>query len=813
MHALARELRLTLRRLIRDPALAGIAVIAFALGIGLTASMYSIAYAVLFRGLPVSDPDALFFLTQTNQETGGYSRMSPFLDYLDLREQQTSFDDLGAYSTFDRNLADDTDRPERIPAAYVTPNLFSTLGIAPALGRGLEDAEIGPGHPVVLISDALWRNRYAADPSTLGRTIRADGDPYTIVGVMPPRFDFPAQQELWFPFPWDRGSLKRAEGQVSVVGRLRHGVAKSAAESEMTSIVTALAREFADTNQPASVHAEPLSNMFVGDEERTILGAMIVSSFFVLLIACANVANLLMARATGRSRQFAIATALGASRRRLLSGLLLEAAILAVTGGVVGVVLGNVFVSWFARAIALMGAPMWLAFKMDLPILLFTLGISAVAALMAGLMPAWRASAVSVHEVLQDESRGASSLRTGRWSQAMVVTGITLAFPLLVGAGLMIRSVAESSSGRAFATDGILAVRLQLPGRLYQDGDARQAFWDELLEWADRAPGVTEATYASALPGAGTSTQRVGIEGGVYLRDVDRPSVRVAGVRPGFFALLGVQPTAGRVVEPSDLDGPPVAVINRPFADRYFPDIDPLGRHVATQELFGPVNRTVVGVVPDLLMGGDSQRIPEGLYVPAVPGTMGGGYLLVKAQGDPLSLAPGLRAQIARIDPDQPVSKLATLDDFILETFWLIKVLGSIFTAFGLSALFLAAVGLYGVMANSVTQRTREMGVRRALGAEGHHILALVLAAGLRQVVLGMALGGGAGAPGVPIHGGGAIPRAAPGPSHLRNRLSGAPERRAGGDPGVGRPRHPHGSGGGATPGVTGLFPTPIGPA
>ena len=715
MHALSRELRLTLRRLIRDPALAGIAVIAFALGIGLTASMYSIAYSVLFRGLPVRDSGALAFLTLTYQETGGYARMSPFLDYMDWRERQTGFTDLGAYVTFSGNLADDTDRPERVRAAYVTPNLFPTLGIAPALGRGLEDREMGPGHPVVLISDALWRNRYAADPGILGRTIRTDGESYTIVGVMPMGFDFPEQQELWFPFPWDRGSLTRAHGQVWVVGRLRQGVETSAAESEMTSIVADLARAYADTNRPASVRAEPLSNMFMGDEERTILGAMMASGFFVLLIACANVANLLLARATGRSRQFAIATALGASRGRLLGGLLLEAGILAVAGGVVGVVLGNMFLSWFARAIAVVGAPMWLAFKMDLPILAFTLGVSAVAALTAGLMPAWRVSAVSVHEVLQDESRGASSLRTGRWSQAMVVTAITLAFPLLVGAGLMVRSVAESNTDDAFSTDGILAARLQLPGHIYQDGDARQAFWDQLLEWTEGAPGVTGATFANALPGVG----------------------------PEFFDLLGVRSTAGRVVEPADRDGPPVAVINRPFADRYFPDVDPLGRQVTTQELFGPVDRTVVGVVPDLLMGGDSQRIPEGLYVPAVPGTMGGGYLLMKTQGDPLSLAPALREEIARIDPDQPISKLATLDDFILETFWLIKVLGSIFTGFGLSALFLAAVGLYGVMANSVTQRTREMGVRRALGAEGRHILALVLRAGLRQVALGMALGGG----------------------------------------------------------------------
>jgi putative ABC transport system permease protein len=743
MRALSRELRLTLRRLARAPTLAGIAVIAFALGIGLTASMYSIAYSVLYRGLPVPHSEALAFLSLTYQETGEYARTSPFLDYLDWRERQTSFTDLGAYASFSGNLADDTDRPERVRAAYVTPSLFPTLGITPALGRGLGENEMGPGHPVVLISDALWRSRYAADPGILGRTLRTDGEPYTIIGVMPPDFDFPEQQELWFPFPWDRGSLTRQQGRVWIWGRLRPGVERPVAEQEMTSIVAQLARAYADTNRPATVRAEPLSGMFVGDEERRILGAMMASGFFVLLIACANVANLLLARATGRSRQFAIATALGASRGRLVAGLLLEALILAVAGGALGVILCAFFNSWFARSMAVVGVPLWLAFKVDLPILAFTLGASALAALLAGLMPAWRVSAVSVHEVLQDESRGTSSLRTGRWSQAMVVVAITLAFPLLVGAGLMVRSVAASDTGDAFSTEGVLVARLNLPGRIYSNGDAREAFWDELLERARGAPGVSGVAYASDLPGAGSGSQRVGIEGTEYLREIDRPWARVARVSDGFFDLLDVRPTAGRVVEAADRDGPPIAVINRPFADRYFPGVDPLGRQVTTMELFGPVPRTVVGVVPDLLMGGDSERIPEGLYVYPAPGTMGGGHLLLKTRGDPLNLAPALREEIGRIDPDQPISKLGTLDDFIHEAFWLLTILGSIFTGFGLSALFLAAVGLYGVMANSVTQRTREMGVRRALGADGPSILTLVLKAGLRQVVPGLALGGG----------------------------------------------------------------------
>jgi len=312
-----------------------------------------------------------------------------------------------------------------------------------------------------------------------------------------------------------------------------------------------------------------------------------------------------------------------------------------------------------------------------------------------------------------------------------------------VGAALMIRSVGAATRDRAFRTDGILAARVNLPGRVYSTDDARQAFWDQLLDWARGKPGVTEVTYTSALPGVGTGMNRVGVEGVEYLRDIDRPWVRVARVLPDFFQLLGVRPTSGRLIERSDRDGPPVVVVNQPFVDRYFGGVDPLGRHVFVQGLFGLVEHTVVGVVPDLLMGGDNQGTPEGLYQYAPPGTLGGGYLLVRLDGDPLSLVTPLRDEVARLDPELPIPRLDTLDGFIREAFWLIKILGSIFTAFGLAALFLAAVGLYGVLAHSVAQRTREMGVRRALGADSRNILALVLYAGLRQVTLGLLLGVG----------------------------------------------------------------------
>ncbi|HSR42315.1 MAG TPA: FtsX-like permease family protein, partial [Longimicrobiales bacterium] len=462
----------------------------------------------------------------------------------------------------------------------------------------------------------------------------------------------------------------------------------------------------------------------------------------VLLIACANVANLLMARARSRSRPLAIATALGASRRRLLGGLLLEAGLLAAGGGILGVLLARLVVAWFDGAIARIGVPSWIRFDVDLPVLAFTLGVSALAALLAGLVPAWRAAGVSVHQVLQDESRGASSLRMGRWSQAMVVTAITLAFPLLLGAGLMIRSLGAASQGRVFDTEDVLVARFDLPSRSYPDGHAREAFWERLLEWTRSVPGTRGAAYAAALPGVGTGLQRVGIEGVEYLRDIDRPWVRVAAVRPGVFELLGVQPTTGRVLQVPDRDGPPVTVVNQPFVDRYFPEVDPLGRRIETLELFGPVSRTIVGVVPDLLMGGGNQEFPEGLYVPAAPATLGYGYLLAKLGDDPLSLVPALRSEVSRIDPDLPITRIATYDDLLGESFWLIEVLGSIFMAFGLSALFLAAVGLYGVMAHSVTERTRETGIRRAMGAEGRHIFGVVLRRGLGQVVPGLALGG-----------------------------------------------------------------------
>lgn len=741
MATLLRELRLAARRLLRAPLPSAIAVLALALGIGLTTSMYSIAYGVLFRGLPYPDSESILFLTRTDRETGAYQQQASFLDFLDWRERQSSFEDLATYSQRSVSLSDDADRPERVSAAWVSPSLFPILRVPPALGRGFQDDETGPGHAVVVISDALWQSRYGSDPAMVGRTLRADGETYTIVGVMPPGFAFPEDQVMWFPYPQDPTTLGRADLRGFVVGRLAPSTTRAAAEAEMSSVVAQLAREFPETNRPASVAAQPISRIYVGDDDRALLGTMITAGFFVLVMACANVANLLMARAMDRSRELAIATALGAGRGRILAQLLLEVGVLAAVGAALGVGLAHLYVTWFSRALSAVGIPLWLHIEVDGPVLLFTLGVSALATLLAGLVPAWRAAGVSVHEVLQDESRGASSLRMGRWSRGMVVLAISLAFPLLVGAGLMLRSLGAAVEDQGFDSGGFVTVSINLPQRDYPEPGDRRAFWDRMVEWTSGAPGVQGVTWSDALPGAGTGTRWIEVEGEQYLRDQDRPRVRVAGVRPGFFETLGVSALRGRVLETSDRDGPPVVVINQAMARRWFPGVDPVGRRVRVQDGADNEYRTVVGVVPDVRMNGSNDAIPEGLYLSAPPAFVGGGHLLVRMEGDPLALAPAIRRQVAAMDPELPVIRIATLDARIREVFWIVRLLGKVFALFGVAALFLAAVGLYGVMAHSVAQRTRELGVRRALGAEPAGILRLVLTWGLRQVAMGIVLG------------------------------------------------------------------------
>lgn len=743
MTALFRSVRLTLRKLLRAPGLSTISILALALGIGLTGTMFSITYAALFRGLPFDEPDQLVLMGKALPERGIEFAWFGFLEFRDLRERLTSFEELAGYRPHWVNLSDEADYPARVSAARVTPAVFDLLRVRPAMGRLFDEEDAGPDGPsLVLISHGLWQSRYGGDPGILERSIRLDGEAYRVIGVMPPEFQFPERQDLWVPFSWDPAEVQRGQGSLLVMGRLRDGVGIDRARGEMNAVLSRLAREHPDTDARFRARVQSFTLFTFGQEEYAFLWTMVGAGVFVLLIACANVANLLLARAVDAAREIAVRSALGASRWRVVGNLLLEALVLALVGGAAGVGLAHLGVSWFVRELSIVTMPFWFDVRVDLPILAFLVGAVGLSALLAGGIPAWRAAAVDANEVLKDESRGASSLQMGRTGRVMVVVAVVLAFPLLTAAGLMINSVTRLNQDPGFVTSGVFVGRIGLPGRDYPDAESRRRFWRQLLERIESEPGVQGAAYASRPPGTGTGFIDIALEGREYPREQDHPRVRHVAVSPGLFALLGVAPSRGRVFDPGDREGAlPVAVVNESYARRFFPGEDPLDRRIRFPEISEEGWRTIVGVVPDLRMGGGDTDEPEGVYVPMGQWQVGFGHAVVRLRGDPLALAPAFRQEVARLDPHLPVYRMTTLDQALRQEAWFVRVFGWIFSVLGGVALFLAAVGLYGVMSFSVSRRTREVGVRMALGADAGEVLRLMLRKGLRQVLLGLVIG------------------------------------------------------------------------
>lgn len=737
------DFRVAFRKLRLDPWLSGVSVAALALGIGLTGTMFSTTYAALFRGLPFDEPNELVQLVQVRERWSSPFTGIPYHDYRDISTEQTSFEGLAAYDAQWADLSDDADYPARVSGAAVDPELFDLLGVRPALGRVFRPEETGADRArVLLLGHELWEERYGADPDVLGRPLRLNGETWTVLGVMPEGFAFPNQQEFWTPLGRDIRELERGSGATQVLGRLRDDVGLDQARHELGILASRFRREFPDSNSEIDYSAESVVRLAFGDEEISFIWSMMGAGVFVLLIACANVANLLLARATDRSKEVAIRSALGAGRRRILGQLLTEALALALVGGVAGVGLTFLGVAYFRRVLATVSMPFWIDIRVDLPLVLFLAAISVLAALVAGVVPGWKAAGASFNEILKDESRGSSGLRMGRASRVMVVGGITLSFPLLVAAGLMINSVARFNADPGFVTEDVLTVSMGLSARDYPEAEDRQRFWRLLVERVRSRPDVREAAYASALPGVGTGWNTFEMESVQYSRPEDRPRARQVFVGPGFFETLGVRPLQGRSFTEADrADALPVALVNASFARRHVPGEEPVGRRVRACCFEDAPWRTVVGVVPDMRLGGTDREMPEGFYLPVAQSAVTYGYVVARTRGDPLALVPVVREDVAALDPNLPLREITTLAVRMKRSAWFVNVFGGVFTVFGAVALFLAAVGLYGVMAFSVVQRTREVGVRMAFGAEAGDVLRLILRKGMAQVVGGLLIG------------------------------------------------------------------------
>jgi putative ABC transport system permease protein len=741
-----KDVRHGTRLLARNPGLTVVAVLALTLGIGLTATMFSIVYGVLFRGLPFDDAKQIVHIEESNLPEGENSLEVPIHDYLDWKAQQRSFTHLAAF--YDGTVqVSGTEKAVRMYGAYVTPNLFPLLGVQPLLGRTLRDDEATPGGELVtVIGYNVWQTRYEADPNIIGKAIRVNGTPATIVGVMPEKFLFPENQEIWLPLRIDPLKFKRREGEtLEVVGRLRPGQSIDDAALELISISKRMELENPVTNKNIRPVLKPFTDEYIGAEPRALLFTMLGAVVLVLLIACTNVANLLLGRAVLRSKEVGIRTALGASRWRLVTQFLTEALVLSLAGAALGTGIAFVGTRLFNNAIASAQPPFWIAIQVDGVALGFVLLLALVSSLFAGAIPALQASRSQVTDVLKDESRGASSFRLGRISRALVVFEIALSCALLVAAGLTIKSVVQLRNiDLGFDAENLFTARIGLPTGMYDDAARQRLFFEQVLTKVSAEPGVRSATLATGIPGTGdVGRWTFALEGVSYAREQDQPSANRTAIGANYFETLGLKPTAGRLFNEADRMGAlPVVIVNRSFVQKYFANQDPLGRRmrVGGSRSSEPW-LTIVGVVPDATAGDPDNKEPDAYYVPFAQYPARFMSIIARTAAQPMTITNGVRELVNAVDSDVAMYFPQTLREAIGRETWFYNVFGVLFMIFGFAALLLASIGLYAVMAFSVSQRTREVGIRMAIGAQAGDVLRMILRQGLLQVTIGMVIG------------------------------------------------------------------------
>ncbi|MFL6261084.1 MAG: ABC transporter permease [Thermoanaerobaculia bacterium] len=751
MTSLIQDFRFSIRMLLKNPGLTAAAVLALGLGIGLATSMFSIVYGAVLRGLPVPRPERLLHVGNANPALNQSGLPVLFHDFLDYRERQKSFEGLAAYYDDTLTLSGDGGQPERFDGDFLSANGFGLLRVKPILGRGFLPGEDTPrAEPVAVLSYSVFLSRFQGDPKVIGKAVRINGQPGAIIGVMPPGFGFPDSTQVWTALRLDPLRIVRGQGRtLDVMGRLRDGVPLEAARTEMQGITRALAAEHPETNQGRVAVVQPWMETALGSEIPGLLWTMLAACLFVLLIACTNVASLMMARVSRRTQEIAIRSSLGASRARLVSQLLLESLLLSCLGAVLGVAFALWGIRLFNAAIAASSPPFWIRIALDPAALIFTLGLILLTAVVSGLLPALRATRTDAGEVLKEGGHASSGLRLGRFIRAVVIAEVAASCLLLVGAGLMIRSVLEVRAlDLGFDPTHLLTARITLLETSYPQEADRVAFFHTLLERLASQPGVVAAAVATSLPGEGSSLRRYRVEGGSYASERDLPSARAAMVSAEFFQAFGVQPLAGRSFGRLDTaGGPPVILVNRSFAARVWPGQNPLGRRIRLKEEPGETNppwRTVIGVMPDLRMEGvrDTGNKSEGFYLPLEQRCPGIVSLALRTRtGDPLALTPLVRQQVNAIDRDLPIYLVLSMQELLASGRFFPDLFASLFAIFGVAALLLAASGIYGVIAFSVHQRTQEIGIRMALGAQRRNVLGMVLNQAMRQLLAGLGAG------------------------------------------------------------------------
>ncbi len=748
MNSMMADLRYAVRMLAKSPVFSLIAVLTLGLAIGANTAIFSVVNAVLLRPLPYPQSEQLVRVFGT-QPTLGEAPTSP-ANFLEWKDENQVFERIGTWVGQGFNLLGG-DKPERVIGARVSADLLQLLRVQPALGRLFTNDEDKEGRgQVVVLSYDFWRSRFAGDPNTVRQTITLNDRPYTVVGVMPPGFAFPnTRTQVWVPIAFNAAELAtRDTNFIDVLARLNPGVSIEQARANMDAVARSQAERYPQSNSGIGVKIVSLQEHMVGDV-RPMLIVLLGAVVFVLLIACANIANLLLARAAARQREMAIRGALGASRSRVVRLLLTESIVLAVLGGAVGLLLAI----WSLDLLVSMkpaDLPRLAEIGVNRTVFLFTLAISVITGIVFGLVPALQASKPDLNEGLKECGRGSSGgPRRHRVRAALVVTEIALSLVLLVGAGLMIRSFSRLLAvDPGFKSDNVLTAFVSLPLSKYPQHQAQVAFFDGLIERLRNLPSVSATGVVSDLPLFGGSSTGFSVDGRPEPLPGQRPMTDYRMITPDYFTAMGMKLVKGRAFSRHDTqDAPGVVIINQTMAARFFAGEEPVGKRIGLSG--NPVDwREIVGVVGDVRNYGLDADVKPEAYVPLqqsapeyLSNVASAMNVIVRSPNDSSTLASALREQVQALDKDQPVSEIRTLEWHLADSMAQRRFNMLLLGAFAGLALVLAAVGIYGVIAYTVEQRTHEMGIRIALGAKGGDILKLVFASAMVTTLAGIVVG------------------------------------------------------------------------